>query len=126
MMGKGGVGGCLHLNVLDQVALSHDYSSTLVAADKREFGREGPVAVHGVQVSVADTAVLDVDEDFVRACGGLSVPPHTDEDHVFFHERTWLLNIDLFELHGTACLLNHLRHLPLGNVWRHFDIEKMN
>lgn len=36
-----------------------------MATDEREFGGDGPVAVDGVKVGVADVGVFDVDEKFI-------------------------------------------------------------
>lgn len=55
------------LDVLDELAAGDDDAGALVAADERHLGGDGPVAHHGVQVRVADAAVLDVDEDLVGA-----------------------------------------------------------
>ena len=38
-----------------------------MASDKREFGGQWPVTVDGVEISVADTGELDVDENFIWA-----------------------------------------------------------
>lgn len=37
-----------------------------MAANEGEFGGEGPVALDGVEVGVADTGVFDINEDLVR------------------------------------------------------------
>ena len=58
-----------------------------MATDERELGGEWPVAIDGVEIGVADTGVLDVDEDFVWA---------------------WLGDWDLLVLDWTAGLLNDL------------------
>jgi len=38
-----------------------------VASNKRELGRQWPVTIDGVEIRVADTGVLDVDENLIRA-----------------------------------------------------------
>jgi hypothetical protein len=40
---------------MDLVTLCHNNTSTLVASNKRKLGRQGPVSVHGVKISVTDT-----------------------------------------------------------------------
>jgi hypothetical protein len=54
-----------NLDILDKVAAGNDNTSTLVATDKRQLGIEGPVTLPGVEISVADTGELDVDEDLI-------------------------------------------------------------
>jgi hypothetical protein len=65
---------------------------------------ERPVAIHGMEISVADTRVLDVDEDFVRG---------------------WLLDGDLLIVDGAAGLLDNLRPLLLGNFWHCAKCDKI-
>jgi hypothetical protein len=84
-----------NLDVLDKVALGNDDTGTLVATDERELGRERPVTVDGVEIGVADTRVLDVDEDLIRA---------------------WLLDGDLAVFDGTTGLLDDLRPLHLWDL----------
>lgn len=50
---------------------------------------------------MADTRILDIDENLIRA---------------------WLLNGNLLVLDGTASLLDHLRPLLRGNVLAHVEI----
>lgn len=57
----------LHLNVGGEVTLGNNDTGTFVSTDEWKLGWEWPVAVHGVQVSVAYTRVLDVDEDLIWA-----------------------------------------------------------
>jgi hypothetical protein len=57
------------LDILDKLAASDNDTSTLVATNKRQLGVEGPITLPGVEISVADTGELDVDEDLVS--GGL-------------------------------------------------------
>lgn len=54
------------LNVGDELTALDDNTGTLVATDEGQLDGEGPVAHHGVQVGVADTRELDVDEDLIR------------------------------------------------------------
>lgn len=51
------------LDVLDELTLGDDNTSTLVTTDQGELGGQGPVTHHGVEISVADTGVLDIDKD---------------------------------------------------------------
>lgn len=53
------------LDILDKLAASDNDTSTLVASDKRQLGVEGPITLPGVEISVADTGKLDVDEDLI-------------------------------------------------------------
>lgn len=55
-----------NLDVGDQLAAGYHHAGSLVAADEGHLGGEGPVSIDGVEVGVADAAVLDVDEDLVR------------------------------------------------------------
>lgn len=72
-----------------------------MAADEGQLGGQWPVAVDGVQVGVADSRVLDVDEDLVR--GGLG-------------------DGNLLVLDGAAGLLNDLGPLLGGDLGgRHCD-----
>jgi hypothetical protein len=64
---------------------------------------QGPVAVHSVEISVADTRVLDVDKNLIRA---------------------WLLHWNLLVLDGSTSLLNDLRPL-LGRNGTHVDVSKL-
>ena len=61
-----------------------------------------PVTVHGVKVSVANSTVLDVDQNLIR---------------------TRLLDGNLLVLDGSAGLLNDLRPLLLGNFGHFDDVE---
>lgn len=58
-----------------------------------------PVSIDGVEISMADTRVLDIDEDFIM---------------------TWLLYWDLLILHWSTCLLDNLRPLLVWNL-RHVE-----
>ena len=51
------------LDILDKLAASDNNTGTLVATNKRQLGVEGPVTLPGVEIGVADTGELDVDED---------------------------------------------------------------
>lgn len=55
------------VNVVDKLTLGDNDTGTFVATDKGHLDREGPVALAGVQICVADTSVLDVDEDLIGA-----------------------------------------------------------
>jgi hypothetical protein len=54
-----------NLDVLDKLAAGDDDTGTLVATNKGQLGVEGPVTLPGVEISVADTGELDVDEDLI-------------------------------------------------------------
>lgn len=54
-------------DVLHELAARDDDTRALVAANEGHLGGERPVALHGVQVGVADAGVLDVDEHLVGA-----------------------------------------------------------
>lgn len=89
-----------NLDVLDELSLGNNDTSTLVASYQRKLGRERPVTVDGVEVRVADTRVLDVDQDLVWA---------------------WLLDWDLLVLDWSSGLFNDLSPLLLWDVLRHGD-----
>lgn len=55
------------LEVLDELAAGDDNTSTLVATDEGHLDGQGPVTLHGVQVGVAHTRELDVDQDLIGA-----------------------------------------------------------
>ncbi|KAL2274272.1 hypothetical protein FJTKL_03526 [Diaporthe vaccinii] len=55
------------LQVLDEVAAGDYNTSTLVATDEGHLDGQGPVALHGVQVGVAHTRELDIDQDLIGA-----------------------------------------------------------
>jgi hypothetical protein len=69
---------------------------------RESWAYQGPVAIHGVEISVADTRVLDVDENFIWA---------------------GLLNGNLLVLDGTTGLLDDLRPLLLWDFW-HVDCRR--
>lgn len=54
-----------YLDILDECPAGHNNSGPFMAADEREFGLDGPVTVDGMQIRVADTTVLDIDQNFV-------------------------------------------------------------
>jgi hypothetical protein len=56
-----------NLDILDKLAAGDDNTGTLVATNKGQLGVEGPVTLPGVEISVADTGELDVDEDLIGA-----------------------------------------------------------
>lgn len=98
-------------DVFDKVASSDHNTGTFVATNERKLGLldnvsiisikgsdndyQGPVAVHSVEIGMADTRVLDIDQNLIG---------------------TGLLNWNLLVLDWTASLLNDLRPLLLGNV----------
>lgn len=87
-----------NLNVLDEFSLGNNDAGTLVSTYEWKFGWEWPVAIDGVQVGVADTRELDVDQDLVW---------------------TGLLHWNLLVLDWSSSLFNDLSPLLLGNVLRH-------
>jgi hypothetical protein len=56
-----------NLNFTDEFTAANDYTSTLVTTNKRHLDGKRPVAVHGVEVGVADTSELDIDENLIGA-----------------------------------------------------------
>lgn len=88
----------LHLDILDEVTLGNNNAGTFVATNQWKLGWEWPVAVDGVQISVAHTGVLDVDEDLIWA---------------------GLLDIDLLVLNWASGLLNDHGHLLLWDFLGH-------
>jgi len=80
------------LNILDQFAAGNDDTSSFVSTDEGELCGKRPVTVDSVEISMADTGVFDVDEDFIWA---------------------WLGNIDFTERERTAGLVDDLGHLLL-------------
>lgn len=66
---------------------------------KEKSSHQRPVTIHSVKVSVANTTVLDVDKNLIRAR---------------------LLDGNLLVLDGSTGLVNDLRPLLLGN-FRHVD-----
>jgi len=90
-----------NLDILDKLAAGDDNTGTLVATNKGQLGVEGPVALPGVEISVADTGELDVDENLIG---------------------TRLLNGNLLVLDGTSGLLEDLSPLLGRNLGSgHFD-----
>ena len=53
------------LDISDERTALDDNTSTLVSTDKRKLDGQRPVTVHGVEISVADTRVLDVDKNLI-------------------------------------------------------------
>jgi hypothetical protein len=86
-----------NIDLADEFTTSDDNTSTLVATNKRKLGWEGPVTVQCVEICVADTSVLDVDENLIRARLG---------------------NGNLLVLEWAASLLDDLSPLHLGNLGR--------
>ena len=86
-----------NIDLADEFTTSDDDTSTIVATNKRKLGWEGPVTVQCVEICVADTGVLDVDENLIR---------------------TRLGNGNLLVLKGTTSLLDDLSPLHLGDLGR--------
>ena len=59
-----------NLKVGNVLTLGNNDTSTFVATNKGKLGSKGPVTLPGVEISVADTGVLDIDENFVRGRSG--------------------------------------------------------
>lgn len=53
------------LEIVDEFAAGDNNTSTLVATDQGHLDGQGPVALHGVQVGVAHTRELDVDQNLI-------------------------------------------------------------
>lgn len=81
-----------NLELMDQGSLGHNHSGAFVSSNKRHLDRDGPVAHHSVQVSVANTRVANFDQDLVWARLG---------------------NGDLFVDEGSSDLFGHLSPLHL-------------
>jgi hypothetical protein len=79
----------------DEFTTSNNNTSTLVTTNQRKFGWQGPVAVQCVEVCVADTGVLDIDENLIGSRLG---------------------NGNLLVLEWTASLLDDLGPLHLGDL----------
>lgn len=56
-----------NLNILYEFTPCYDNTSAFVSTDQWELCWQWPVTVDSVEISVADTRVLDVDENFVWA-----------------------------------------------------------
>jgi hypothetical protein len=55
------------LDVLDKGPALHNNTSTFVSTDKGELDGQRPVTVHGMEIGVADTRELDVNQNFIWA-----------------------------------------------------------
>jgi len=55
-----------NFNIIDEGPAGNDDTGTFVSTNKWELGCQWPITVNGVQISVADTRVLDVDENLIR------------------------------------------------------------
>lgn len=86
-----------NIDLADEFTTSNDDTSTLVTSNKRKLGWEGPVTVQCVEICVADTGVLDIDENLVG---------------------TRLGDGNLLVLERTASFLDDLSPLHLGNLGR--------
>ncbi|KAH3658881.1 hypothetical protein OGATHE_006607 [Ogataea polymorpha] len=84
------------LEVFNVLTLGNDNTGTLVTTHKWEFDRQWPVTLPGVQVGVAHTRVLDVDQNLVWL---------------------WLWNWDLLVLNWTAVGFKNTSHLGLWDGW---------
>jgi hypothetical protein len=56
-----------NLDVLHEFTSGYDNTSTFVSTNQWELRCQWPVAVDGVEIGVADTRVLDVDENLIWA-----------------------------------------------------------
>jgi hypothetical protein len=68
-----------NFDVLDEGTSCHNDTSTFVSTHERKLGGQWPIAVHSVEICVADTRELDVDKYLIWA---------------------WLLDRDLLVLDG--------------------------
>jgi hypothetical protein len=92
-----------NIDFSDEFTTSNNDTSTFVTTNKRKFGWQGPVAVQCVEICVADTGVLYVDEDFIRCRLG---------------------NGNLLVLEWTASFLDDLGPLHLGDLRsRHDELD---
>ena len=134
-----------NLDVRDERAAGDDDARALVSAYQWHFGLQGPVALDGVQVRVADAAVFDVDQDLIGTWlrhGDLLVDNLCNKG-VRFGQLTIAHSFSLISLLFSplrrerggervakprdmavvdwlltaACLLEDLSPLLLGNVW---------
>jgi hypothetical protein len=85
-------------DVLDEISLSYDDPSALVATNEWKLSCERPVTVQGVEIGVTDTRVFDVDENLVWS---------------------WLLDGDLLVIDGSSSLLDDLCPLHIWDVGGH-------
>lgn len=56
-----------NLNIVDEGTAGYNNASTFVSTDQWELPLQWPVSVDGVEISVTDTRVLDVDENLIWA-----------------------------------------------------------
>jgi hypothetical protein len=84
-----------NIDFSDEFTTSNNDTSTLVTTNKRKFGWQGPVAVQCVEICVADTGVLDIDENLIGSRLG---------------------DGNLLVLEWTASLLDNLSPLHLGDL----------
>lgn len=110
----------VHLDVLDQISLSDYDAGTLVPAYQWELCRNWPISIHSMKICVTDAGVLDVNKNFVRAYEVVRLLAPESSSYCRL-KPTWLLHIDLLELHWPTCLLNDLCHLLLRYVDCHCD-----
>jgi hypothetical protein len=54
-------------NILNKGSESNYYTSTLVSAHKRELCCQWPITIYGMEIGMAYSGVLDVDENLIRA-----------------------------------------------------------
>lgn len=78
------------LDVFHKLTTGDDDTGSLMASYQGKLGFQGPVSVYGVKVSMADTGIFNVDEDFIG---------------------TGLLYGDLLVIDRSARFLNHLEFL---------------
>lgn len=55
------------LYILNKLSTGYDNSCPFMATNKRQFGWQGPITIHSVKISMANTRVFNVDEDLVWA-----------------------------------------------------------
>jgi hypothetical protein len=81
------------VDVLDELTPGDDNACALVATDQGHLDGQGPVALHGVQVCVAHTRELDIDEDLIGTGFG-------DRDLLVLESCEWRVSLDLFGVAG--------------------------
>lgn len=59
-------GSVTDLKFLDQFALAHNVSGPFMSAHQGKLDRERPVAFHGMEISVADPRVANLNQDLIR------------------------------------------------------------
>jgi hypothetical protein len=53
------------LDIVNEIAFSYNNTSTFVTTNERKLGCQWPISIDSVEIGVADTRVLDVDQNLV-------------------------------------------------------------